>query len=72
MSRETWMKAAALRRKAVIFAAACAALGGIPAITMTRGHRWIGFVAIAVQIVLLIFAVNFYRQSMTQISAGRK
>lgn len=72
MSRETWMKAAALRRKAVIFAAACAALGGIPAITMTHGHRWIAFAAIAVQIVLLVFAVNFYRQSMTQMSAGRK
>ncbi|HEV2279121.1 MAG TPA: hypothetical protein VGS02_13145 [Acidobacteriaceae bacterium] len=68
MSRETYMRAAALRRKAVIFAAACAAFGGIPAVTMTHGHRWIGFAAIAVQIVLLVFAVNFYRRSM---SAGR-
>ena len=68
MSRETYMKAAALRRKAVIFAAACAALGGIPAVTMTHGHRWIGFAAIAVQLVLLVCAVNFYRRSM---SAGR-
>ena len=72
MSREPYLKAAALRRKAVIFAAACAALGGIPAVTMTHGHRWIGLAAIAVQIVLLVFAVNFYRQSMTLISANRR
>ena len=72
MTRERYTKAEALRRKAVIFAAACAALGGIPAVTMTHGHRWIGFAAIAVQIVLLVIAVKFYRQSMELISAGRK
>lgn len=66
------MRAAALRRKAVIFAAACAALGGIPAVSLPHGHRWIGFAAIAVQIVLLVFAVSFYRRSMTLISAGRR
>lgn len=72
MIRERYTKAETLRRKAVILAAACAALGGIPAVTMAHGHRWIGFAAITVQIVLLVFAVNFYRQSMGQISAGRK
>jgi hypothetical protein len=56
----------------VILAAACAALGGIPAVTMTHGHRWIGFAAIAVQLILLVIAVNFYRQSMSLVSSNRK
>lgn len=72
MSLERYSKAEALRRKAVIFAAACAALGGIPAVTMTHGHRLIGFACIGVQIVLLVIAVNLYRQSMSLISASRK
>ncbi|HKO11877.1 MAG TPA: hypothetical protein VJV22_07915 [Acidobacteriaceae bacterium] len=72
MARERYLKAEALRRKAVIFAAACAALGGIPVVTMTHGHRWIGFAAIAVQLILLVVAVNFYRQSMSLVSANRK
>ncbi|HLJ79144.1 MAG TPA: hypothetical protein VKT75_17115 [Acidobacteriaceae bacterium] len=70
MSRETYRKAEALRRKAVIMAATCAALGGIPAVTMTHGHRWIGFTAIAIQIVLLVIAVRFYRRSM-MLAAGK-
>jgi CHASE2 domain-containing sensor protein len=72
MSRERYLKAEALRRRAVILAAACAALGGIPAVTMTHGHRWIGFAAIAVQLILLVIAVNFYRQSMSLVSSNRK
>lgn len=72
MSRDSYIKAAALRRKAVIVAAACAALGGIPVVTMTHGHHWIGFTVIAVQVVLLVIAVNFYRQSMALTSAGRR
>jgi hypothetical protein len=72
MARERYLKAEALRRKAVILAAVCAALGGIPAVTMTHGHRWIGFAAIAVQLILLVLAVNFYRQSMSLVSANRK
>lgn len=72
MGRERYLKAEALRRKAVIVAAACAAMGGFLPITLHHGHRWIGFACIAAQIILLVLAVTFYRQSMSLISAGRK
>ena len=72
MSRERYQKAEAKRRQAVIVAAACAAMGGILPVTLHHGHRWIGFALIGVQIILLVIAVNFYRQSMSLISAGRK
>lgn len=48
-----------LRRKAVACAACCAALAGVPALTMTHGHRWVGFACIAVQVVLLVFSIHF-------------
>jgi hypothetical protein len=72
MGRERFLKAEALRRKAVIVAAACCALGGVLPITLHHGHRWIGFVCIAAQIILLVVAVTLYRQSMSLISADRK
>lgn len=72
MSRETYLKAGALRRKAVMTAALCAMVGGGAIAFMQPGHRWIGFACIGVQIILLVIAVNFYRQSMALTSAGRK
>ena len=72
MSRERYHKAEALRRKAVIVAAACCALGGVLPITLHHGHRWIGFACMGAQIVLLVVAVTLYRQSMSLVSADRK
>lgn len=72
MSLETYRKAAALRRKAVITAALCAMVGGGAIAFMHPGHRWIGFACIGIQLVLLVIAVNFYRQSMALHSPGRR
>lgn len=55
-------KADALRRKAVITAAGCAMLGGVIPLTM-RGHHWIAFVGIGLQVVLLVLALHFFAQS---------
>jgi len=48
-----------LRRKAVACAASCAALAGVPALTLAHGHRWVGFACIGVQVVLLVFSIRF-------------
>ena len=72
MGRERYLKAEALRRKAVIVAAACCALGGFLPITLHHGHRWIGFACIAMQVLLLVVAVTLYKQSMSLMSANRK
>ena len=52
----------AQRRKAVIAAAFCAILGGFVPLGL-HGHRWIAFVAIGAQAVLLILALSFFVQS---------
>ncbi|HTW48076.1 MAG TPA: hypothetical protein VMD92_09010 [Acidobacteriaceae bacterium] len=52
----------ALRRKAVIAAAFCAILGGLVPLGL-HGHRWIAYVVIAAQAVLLVTALSFFVQS---------
>ena len=46
-----------LRRSAVTSAAGAAVLGGGVAVSMTHGHRWLGFVLIGIQVVLLVEAL---------------
>lgn len=53
-------KAGQYQRKAVVTAAGAAMLGAAPALAMTHGHRWLGFVFIAVQVVLLVAAMRFF------------
>jgi hypothetical protein len=50
------------RRKAVIAAALCAILGGFVPLGL-HAHRWIAFVCIAAQAVLLVTALSFFLQS---------
>jgi hypothetical protein len=64
-------KAGELRRKAVVTAAGAAVLGAGPALFMTHGHRWVGFVVIGIQIVLLVAAMRFLRESKRLRPAGR-
>ena len=53
---------AALRRKAVITAAFCAILGGVVPVAL-HAHRWLAFVCIGAQLVLLVTAIRFYMLS---------
>jgi CHASE2 domain-containing sensor protein len=48
------------QKKAVVTAAGAACLGMAPMLAMTHGHRWLGFVFIAVQVVLLVAAMRFF------------
>jgi hypothetical protein len=52
----------ALRRKAVITAACCAILGGFVPLTL-HVHRWLAFVLIGLQMILLVTAIRFFLQS---------
>lgn len=61
----------ALRRKAVIAAAFCAILGGFVPLGL-HGHRWIAFVCIGAQAILLVTALSFFVQSSRPNSAGTK
>jgi len=63
--------AAELRRRAVITAAGAAVLGAAPALFMTHGHRWIAFVVIGIQIVLLVAAMRLLTESKRQRAAER-
>lgn len=46
-----------IRRSIVIVAGGAAALGGVEAIGLTHGHRWLAFVLIGVQVVLVVEAL---------------
>jgi hypothetical protein len=46
-----------LRRGAVISAAGAAVLAAGPALWLTHGHRWLAFVFIGLQVVLLVEAL---------------
>jgi hypothetical protein len=46
-----------LRRGAVISAAGAAVLAAGPALSLTHGHRWLAFVLIGLQVVLLVEAL---------------
>jgi len=52
----------AMRRKAVIAAAFCAILGGFVPLGL-HGHRWIAFVAIGAQAVLLVTALTLFARA---------
>jgi hypothetical protein len=52
----------ARRRKAVIAAALCAILGGFVPLGL-HVHRWIAFVCIGAQAVLLVTALSLFVQS---------
>lgn len=62
MNPEAAARATGLRRKAVIAAAFCAILGGVVPLGL-HGHRWIAFVAIGAQFVLLVTALSLYTRS---------
>ncbi|MGB9028689.1 MAG: hypothetical protein WCC27_01110 [Acidobacteriaceae bacterium] len=47
-----------LRRRAVVTAALVAILSAGPALSMTHGHRLVGFVCIGAQVVLLVIAIS--------------
>jgi hypothetical protein len=59
-----------LRRKTVIYAAGAAVLAAVPALSMTHGHRVLGFVFIGIQVVLLVLALRFLAQMRRLKSAG--
>ena len=46
-----------LRRGAVISAAGAAVLAAGPAVSLTHGHRWLAFVFIGLQVVLIVEAL---------------
>lgn len=46
-----------IRRSMVIAGGGAAALGGAEAIGITHGHRWLAFVFIGVQVVLIVEAL---------------
>jgi hypothetical protein len=50
---------AALRRKAVVTAACCAILGGFVPLALHQ-HRWLAFVCIGAQVILLVTAIRLY------------
>jgi hypothetical protein len=41
----------------VVTAAGAAVLGAAPAVSMTHGHRWLGFIFIGIQVVLIVQAL---------------
>jgi hypothetical protein len=53
---------AALRRRAVVTAACCAILGGFVPLALHQ-HRWLAFVCIGAQVILLVTAIRFYMRS---------
>jgi hypothetical protein len=61
----------ALRRKAILLAACCAVLGGVVPLGL-HSHRWIAFVCIGAQFVLLVAAISFFVQSNRPNAAGSK
>jgi intracellular septation protein A len=52
----------AMRRKAILFAALCAILGGFIAFDL-HGHRWIAFACIGAQAILLVTALSLFVRS---------
>lgn len=50
---------ARLRRSGTITAAMVAVLAGIPGLTILHNHRWMGFICIGIQVVLLAVALSF-------------
>jgi hypothetical protein len=65
-------KAEELQRKAAVTAASCAVLAGIPALTMTHGLLWVGFVGIGVQVVLLALAIRYGTEARRGKAAEQK
>lgn len=64
-------QASELRRRAVVTAAGAAVLGAAPALFITHGHRWIGFLVIGIQVVLLVAAMRFLTESKRLRAAER-
>ena len=60
-----------LRRGAVTAAAGAAVLGGAVAVGMTHGHRWLAFVFIGMQVVLLVEALLLLARMKKVKSEGR-
>jgi uncharacterized membrane protein len=46
-----------LRRGVVVAAAGAAALGGVEVVGITHGHRWLAFVFIGLQVLLIVEAL---------------
>jgi len=65
-------KATELQRKGVVTAAGAAVLAAAPALFMTHGHRWMAFLVIGIQIVLLVAAARFLRESQRLRVADRR
>lgn len=60
-----------LRRKAILAAAFCAVLGGFVPLGM-HAHRWLGFLCIGAQVVLLVVALALFAQSRHPAAAIHK
>lgn len=64
-------QASELQRRAVVTAAGAAVLGAAPALFIMHGHRWIGFLVIGIQIVLLVAAMRFLTEAKRLKAIGR-
>jgi hypothetical protein len=71
VAAESAHTAADLRRRAVLTAALCAILGGFVPLGL-HGHRWIAFLCIAAQTVLLATAVRLFALSNRAAANRRK
>lgn len=59
-----------MRKKAVVTAAGAAALGAAPMLAMTHGHRWLGLLAIGIQVVLIVAAMRYVMEMKKAKAAG--
>jgi len=59
-----------LRKKAVVTAAGAAVLGAAPTLAMTHGHRWLGLLAIGIQVVLIAVATRYLVEMKKAKAAG--
>jgi hypothetical protein len=69
---KTFSKVEDLRRRAVTTAAGAAVLGAAPAVSMTHGHRWLGFVFIGLQVLMIVQALRFLNQMKRLKSEGNE
>lgn len=63
-------RARELQRKAVTTAAGAACLGVVPMLAMTHGHRGLGLVVIAIQVVLVAAAIRYMAAMQRARSSG--
>ncbi len=52
-----------LRRRAIVTAGMAVALAGVPALRPLRGHHWVAFLCIGLQVILITLALSFVVRS---------